>query len=172
MTREATDSPAPSPADAVGTAFSRGLAYFALWVVLIGIHPLDLAVGVPTAALAAWASVRLLPPGVPGLRIIPALMLVPRFLWQSVVAGLDVARRALAPGVPLKPGFIAYRVGLPRGPLRNWFAAITSLMPGTVPVADEPEAIEYHCLDVSQPIVEQLEAEQQAWSSALGGKRT
>jgi multicomponent Na+:H+ antiporter subunit E len=171
MARKSTEGFTQRSGSVAGTAFARALGYFALWVVLIGIHPLDLAVGVPTAALAAWASVRLLAPGVPGLRIIPALALVPRFLWQSVVAGLDVARRALAPGVPLQPGFIAYPVGLPRGPLRNWFAAITSLMPGTVPVADEPEAIEYHCLDVSQPVAAQLEAEQQAWSSALGGAR-
>jgi multicomponent Na+:H+ antiporter subunit E len=140
-----------------------------LWVVLIGIDPLDLAVGLPTAALAAWASLRLLPPGTPGLRITAALALVPRFLWQSVVAGVDVARRAFAPGVPLSPGFAAFPVGVPRGPLRNWFATISSLMPGTVPVEDEREALVYHCLDTTQPVVEQLKAEEQAWAPALRG---
>ena len=147
----------------------RGLGYFLVWVILVGIDPLDLAVGVPTAALAAWASVRLLPPGGAGLRITAALALVPRFLWQSVVAGVDVARRALAPNVRLDPGFVSYPVALPRGPQRNWFAAISSLMPGTVPVADEPGALVYHCLDVSQPVVEQLKAEEQAWTPALRG---
>lgn len=149
----------------------RGLWYFAVWVILIGLDPLDLAVGAPTAALAAWVSLRLLPPGGAGLRVGKALTLVPRFLWQSVVAGIDVARRALAPGVPLKPGFISYPVALPRGPLRNWFALISSLMPGTVPAADEPRALEYHCLDVSQPVVEQLKTEEQAWTPALRSER-
>src|SRR5262245_25265967 len=148
---------------------ARGLAYFAVWVILIGIDPLDLAVGVPTAALAAWASVRLLPPGGAGLRVTTALTLMPRFLWQSVVAGIDVARRALAPNVRLESGFVSYPVALPRGPQRNWFAAISSLMPGTVPVADERDTLVYHCLDVSQPIVEQLKAEERAWTPALRG---
>ena len=131
-----------------------------MWVVLIGIDPLDLAVGLPTAALAAWASLRLLPPGVPGLRTDRRASCWCRAsCGMSVVAGLDVARRALAPGVPLQPGFITDPVELPRGPLRNWFASITSLMPGTVPVADERDALVYHCLDVSQPVVEQLKAE-------------
>jgi multicomponent Na+:H+ antiporter subunit E len=154
-----------------GAVVLRTLAYLLLWVVLIGVDPLDFAVGVPTAALATWASLRLLPPGTPGLRIMAALALEPRFLWQSVVAGVDVARRALAPGVRLNPGFITFPSSLPRGPLRNWFAAISSLMPGTVPVGDEPKAMEYHCLDVSQPVVDQLKAEEQAWKPALGSGR-
>lgn len=168
MASESAQHPAGGMAGAV---VLRTLAYLLLWVVLIGVEPLDFAVGVPTAALAAWASLRLLPPGTPGLRITAALALVPRFLWQSVVAGIDVARRALAPGVSLKPGFATFAVGLPRGPLRNWFATISSLMPGTVPVADVRDALEYHCLDVSQPVVDQLRAEEQAWAPALGGTR-
>jgi multicomponent Na+:H+ antiporter subunit E len=139
----------------------------ALWVVLIGIDPLDFAVrchrcpggvGEPAAASSGCR-----------LRITAALALVPRFLWQSVVAGVDVARRAFAPSVPLSPGFAAFPVGLPRGPLRNWFATISSLMPGTVPVEDEREALVYHCLDTTQPVVEQLKAEEQAWAPALRG---
>jgi multicomponent Na+:H+ antiporter subunit E len=147
----------------------RGLGYFAVWVIFIGIDPLDLAVGVPTAALAAWVSLRLLPPGSAGLRVGTALTLVPRFLWQSVVAGIDVARRALGPSVRIQPGFVRYPTALPRGARRNWFASISSLMPGTVPVADEPDALVYHCLDVSQPVVEQLRAEEEAWTPALRG---
>jgi multicomponent Na+:H+ antiporter subunit E len=167
MATEPTDRAAPPTGGIAGAAIARWLAYLLLWVILIGIDPLDFAVGAPTAALAAWASLRLLPPGTPGLRIAAAVALVPRFLWQSVVAGADVARRALAPGVPLKPGFATFAVGLPRGPLRNWFAAISSLMPGTVPVADEPRSLEYHCLDVSQPVAEQLKAEEEAWTPAF-----
>jgi multicomponent Na+:H+ antiporter subunit E len=164
-------SRAPGARNTVTAAITRALGYLGLWVVLIGIDPPDLAVGLPTAALATWASLRLLPPGGPRLRAMAALMLVPRFLWQSVVAGLDVARRALAPSVRLQPGFVTDPVELPRGPLRNWFAAITSLMPGTVPVADERDALVYHCLDVSQPVVQQLKAEEAAWAPALRSER-
>ena len=56
-----------------------------------------------------------------------------RFLGQSVVAGVDVARRALDPRLPLPPGLCDLSVGLPPGPARNMFTTLMSLLPGTVP---------------------------------------
>ena len=91
-----------------------------------------------------------------------------RFLYQSVVAGLDVARRALDPRLPLRPGFVTYPVGFPPGTARNAFTTLTSLLPGTVPAGEEGGAVLYHCLDVDQPVVSQLAAEEAALSRALG----
>ena len=90
-----------------------------------------------------------------------------RFLCQSVVAGMDVARRALDPRLPLRPGFVTYPVRFPPGTARNAFAALTSLLPGTVPAGDEDGQLVYHCLDVDQPVVSQLAAEEAALSRAL-----
>jgi multicomponent Na+:H+ antiporter subunit E len=36
--------------------------------------------------------------------------LVGRFLWQSVVAGVDIARRVFDPRLPLNTGFVVYPV--------------------------------------------------------------
>jgi multicomponent Na+:H+ antiporter subunit E len=91
----------------------------------------------------------------------------PRFLWQSVLAGIDVARRALHPRLPLATGLVTYRTGLPRGQARNTFASITSLLPGTVPLADEEVGIVYHCLDTAQPVAEQLATEEREYAKAL-----
>ena len=66
------------------------------WVVLAGTGPKDLAVGAVTAVIAAWMSLQLLPPGELTLRPARALALFLRFLWQSVVAGVTVARIALS----------------------------------------------------------------------------
>ena len=60
-----------------------------------------------------------------------------------------------------------YPTGLPRGAARNAFAAISSLLPGSVPVGETDTHIEYHALDLSQPVVEQLAAEEQAYAKAL-----
>ncbi|MGA9819917.1 MAG: hypothetical protein WBQ54_23770, partial [Pseudolabrys sp.] len=38
---------------------------------------------------------------------------VPGFLYQSIVAGVDVALRALNPRLPLQPGFVIYPMRLP-----------------------------------------------------------
>jgi multicomponent Na+:H+ antiporter subunit E len=148
-------------------ALVRGTGFLALWVVLIGLDPVDLVVGVFAAATATWTSLRLLPPGAHRLRLsaLPALAL--RFVWQSVVGGVDVARRAFAPRLSLHPGFVVYATRYPRGAARNAFASLTSLLPGTVPARDDEQGLLYHCLDVEQPVTEQLAAEEQAVSRAL-----
>jgi multicomponent Na+:H+ antiporter subunit E len=89
------------------------------------------------------------------------------FLFHSIVAGADVARRALDPRLPLRPGFVAYPTGLPRGLRRNVFATLTSLLPGTVPTGELEGQLFYHCLDVEQPVLAELAAEEEALVRAL-----
>jgi multicomponent Na+:H+ antiporter subunit E len=146
----------------------RALVFLVLWLVLAGAGPADLPAGIVAAALATRASVRLLPPGQWGLRPIALARLALRFLYQSIVAGIDVARRAIDPRLPLHPGFVTYPVRLPPGAARNVFVTLTSLLPGTVPAGVEGEHLVYHCLDVDQPIVAQLAAEEAALSQAIG----
>ena len=149
------------------TAIVRGAGFLGLWVVLIGLDPVDLAVGAFAAAAATWTSLRLLPPEAGRVRFAVLVALLPRFLWQSVVAGVDVARRAFHPRVPLRPDFVAYPVKLPRGQARNAFETITSLLPGTVPCGEDAQTIIYHCLDVGQPVLEQLAEDERAYGRAL-----
>jgi multicomponent Na+:H+ antiporter subunit E len=92
---------------------------------------------------------------------------VPHFLGQSVRAGVDVARRAFDPRLPLNPGFVNCPLDFPPGLARNTFATITSLLPGTVPCGDQQEGLMYHCLDVGQPVVEELWAEERLLAKAL-----
>jgi multicomponent Na+:H+ antiporter subunit E len=156
-----------------GVVLVRALLYFGIWLVVDqSAKPANLAIGVLATAGATWASVRLLPPATGRVRLGVLLTLLPRFLWQSLVAGIDVARRAFSPRLPLAPGFVDYPVGLPRGSARNAFELISSLLPGSVPTDETEAKVEYHCLDVKQPVVEQLAAEEQAYSKALvAGRR-
>jgi multicomponent Na+:H+ antiporter subunit E len=95
-----------------------------------------------------------------------------RFFRQSVVAGVDVAWRALDPQLPLRPGFVLYPVALSPGPERNMFTTLMSLLPGTVPTgSDEKGRFLIHCLDVEQPVVAQLAVEEALFVRALGGNR-
>jgi multicomponent Na+:H+ antiporter subunit E len=150
------------------TALGRFLGLFALWIVLIrSAQPADLAVGALTAVAGTWVSLRLLPPDSGHVKFAALAARMPRFLWQSVLAGIDVARRALDPRMPLRTGFVTYRTGFPRGHARNTFATITSLLPGTVPLADEDAGIAYHCLDTAQPVAEQLATEEREYAKAL-----
>jgi multicomponent Na+:H+ antiporter subunit E len=152
----------------MNTALGRFLGLFALWIVLIhSRQPADFAVGALTAVAATWVSLRLLPPDSGHVKFAALAARLPRFLWQSVLAGIDVARRALDPRMPLRTGFVAYRTGFPRGQARNAFATITSLLPGTVPAEDDASGIRYHCLDTAQPVAEQLATEEREYAKAL-----
>jgi multicomponent Na+:H+ antiporter subunit E len=151
-----------------GVLLVRALLYFGIWIVIDqSAKPANLVVGVLAAGGATWASVRLLPPSTGRVRLGVLLMLLPRFLWQSLVAGVDVARRAFSPRLPLAPGFVDYPVRLPRGSARNAFELISSLMPGSVASDETDSSIVFHCLDAQQPVVEQLAAEEQVYARAL-----
>ena len=144
----------------VRSTLARGACLFGFWLLLAA--PLsgslaklipDLAIGALAAAWATWVSLRLLPPSPGRIRWRALAWLAVRFLWQSVVAGVDVALRAFHPRLPLLTGFLAYRVGLPPGTGRSAFGAFSSLMPGTLPVGtDSNDALVYHCLDTDQPV--------------------
>lgn len=149
----------------------RWVGYFALWVALIGIDPFDLVVGVVAATVATWASVKLLPLGSHPVRLAGIPRLVLHFFWQSVRAGIDVARRVFSPSLPLNPGFVQYRTGYPRGPARDAFSSISSLLPGTLAVRDDTQGLLYHSLDLDQPVVAELEAEEAVVSRAFPGAR-
>jgi multicomponent Na+:H+ antiporter subunit E len=50
---------------------------------------------------------------------------------------------------------------------RNVFAALTSLLPGTVPTGEYEGQLLYHCLDIEQPVLAELAAEEAALVRAL-----
>ena len=151
-------------------AITRGAGFLGFWLLLIGADPADLAAGLFAATAATWTSLRLLPPSGGRLRYSALARLALRFMQQSMVGGLDVARRALDPRLPLRPGFVVYPVRLPPGPARNTFSALTSALPGTMPSGvDEHGALLYHCLDVEQPVAAQLAIDEGLLIRALGG---
>ena len=153
----------------LGGSFARVMFFFIFWLILYGVKSTDLLIGAATAIMATWASGRLLPPGRGILHPIALVRLVLRFPLQSIVAGFDVAWRALDPRLPVQPGFVVYKSRLPSGPMRNVFCTITGLLPGTLPSgSDEDGNLVVHCLDVSQPVIEQLAAEEAMLQQVLG----
>jgi multicomponent Na+:H+ antiporter subunit E len=156
---------------ALRAAIARWLGFVCLWLVLSGTALADLLAGVITAAAAAWASLRPLPPSPGRLRPVPLVRLVARFFWQSAAGGIDVARRALDPRLPLRPGFVRYPLRLGPGPARGAFCAFSSLLPGTLVAGPEPDgALCVHCLDVGQDVPAQMRAEEEAFLAAVGAR--
>jgi multicomponent Na+:H+ antiporter subunit E len=142
--------------------------FFCLWLALAGANAGDLPVGLTTAAAATWISLRLLPPGSGRMKIASAQFVL-NLLSQSVFAGLDVARRALDPRLPLRPGFLLFPIRLAPGPARSLFCMAQSLLPGTLPAgSDESGALIVHCLDIDQPVLAQMAADETLFLEALG----
>jgi multicomponent Na+:H+ antiporter subunit E len=158
------------PSSTLGSAVFRAAGFFGFWLVLTDADSADLAAGSVAAVAATWASLRLIPAEQWNLRPIKLAELVLHFLRQSIGAGTDVALRALDPRLPLRPGFVIYQAHLPPGTKRNAFCAIMSLLPGTLPCGPaEGNGLAIHCLDVTQPVVEQLAAEETLCMQTLGG---
>ena len=163
------ERPVDGPAT-LGSIISRAAGFFGFWLVLTGADVGDLAAGVVAAIAATWASLRLMPAQPWHLRPLKLTGYVLHFLRQSIAAGIDVAQRALDPRLRLRPGFVVYQAHLPPGTARDAFCAIMSLLPGTLPCGPaEGNGLNIHCLDVTQPVVEQLAAEEALCMQALGG---
>ncbi|HTR06700.1 MAG TPA: Na+/H+ antiporter subunit E [Paraburkholderia sp.] len=149
-------------------ALVRALCFLVLWIILMpSTKTADLLFGLIAMLVATYMSLRLLPPAAGQVRLRALILFVPHFLMQSLLAGIDVARRALHPRMRLQPGIVVYRVGFPPGLARNEFAIITSLMPGSVPVDETEDGLVYHCLDVTQPVVEQMAEEERRLANVL-----
>lgn len=145
----------------------RIAAFLLIWLALTGGR--YVWIGIIVAALATWASLRLQPPVATRIRYIALSGLIVRFLWASLLAGVDVARRALSPRLPVNPGLVFYPVLLPRGPARDAFRALMCLQPGSLPTeAEDRNGFIIHCLDVSQPVLATFAAEEEAFARAAG----
>jgi multicomponent Na+:H+ antiporter subunit E len=146
---------------------ARGLGLLLLWVILMGPALQDLPVGLAASAAGVWASMALWPVG--GKLSLSGLMrFLVRFLPQSVVAGVDVARRAFARKVDLQPGFAICHSTIPSGLARDSACAVMSLQPGKLPVSAEGDGtLRIHCLDLREAIAVQVAADEAAFCQIL-----
>lgn len=150
------------------TALGRGALFYLSWIAMAGTGALDLVVGLVAAALAAWTSLLLLPPGLVSISPAGLARLALRFPRQSLIAGIDVARRAFDPGLPLRPGLVSCPATLGPGLARDTFLALASLQPGSLPIAEGADGtVLLHVLDTRQPNAERFAAEEVVFNAAL-----
>lgn len=147
---------------------ARLVFFMGVWLMIAEWKKEDLPIGLAASALALWISLSLLPPTAVRLRLAPLSKLTLRFLNCSIIAGVDVARRALLPRLDLSPGFVAVPFALPPGVARNAFLVYSSLQPGTLPTSAEGEILQVHALDISQPIEASIRADEVLFKKAIG----
>jgi len=138
------------------------------WLVPTEADVSALAFGIPAIVGTAWASMRLAPPRGRVARPFPLVSGVPRFLGESLLGGIDVARRALQPSMPLKPGWLAIPTSLPAGAPRVAIGSEFSLMPGTLVAGSTERELLVHCLDVDAPVLGKIAKEEARLIRAIG----
>jgi multicomponent Na+:H+ antiporter subunit E len=117
------------------------------WWALAEGRPGSWSVGVPVVVLAAVVAAWAVPWPRRWARPAALLRFAVWFLRESVKGGVDVARRALSPAMPLSPGFAEVRTRLPEGGARVLFADTMSLLPGTLTIDLVEDRVLVHALD-------------------------
>ena len=136
------------------TVMLRFVAFALLWLVLAEGEFRYWGLVIIAIAGAAIASLILIPSS--GLSMSPLgwLRFIPFFLGQSVLGGVDVALRAIAPTPRLDPGYVEFHFSLDEEPARVFVANTMSLMPGTLSVELRGDRLQMHVLDAAMPAAE------------------
>ena len=118
-----------------------------LWALLTDLRTDTWAFGLP-AVLAGAALVFMLP-SAPAWRLSLSgtLAFALWFAVKSLRGATDVAIRALAPRMSLRPGFRAFTPALPQGAPRVVFLNTITLLPGTLSAEIAGDAVIVHMLD-------------------------
>jgi len=138
------------------TLLSRGVLFSLIWWILTDGAIASWLIGVPAVLLAVAASVALVPP----VRVAwsELLRFLSFFVRHSLLGGVDVARRAFQPDMPIDPDLIAYPLRLPQGLPQVIMANIVSLLPGTLCATLDRNVLKVHVLDRQTGFLAELEA--------------
>lgn len=140
-----------------GSIVARLIQFGVLWWALTEADRYNWWFGAFMVIFATLVSLAMLPPA--PWDPVGIVRFVPFFVRHSILGGVDVARRAFSPDLPLDPGFIDIPLHLPDGPTRVMLANTLSLLPGTVSVELHPTHLRMHVLDRTMPI------ERTAWQA-------
>ena len=73
---------------------------------------------------------------------------LPIFIWQLILANIDVAKRVLSPHIPLNPGFVKVETELEGDFAKLMLANSITLTPGTLSIDVDGQDLYVHTVDV------------------------
>jgi len=132
----------------------RAVLFALIWWILTGSVLNSWLIGVPVVMLATSVSMVIQPPST--WSAIGLVRFIPFFLWHSLHGGVDVARRALHPRLPISPQIVEHRWRLPPGLPRVFMANTVSLLPGTLSAELDEKRLCVHVLDKTGVFAAQL----------------
>ncbi|TVQ33385.1 MAG: cation transporter [Phycisphaeraceae bacterium] len=151
----------------------RTLIFFLLWAALAGREFLnEWPLVVVSVCAATAASFLMWPPQTWAWRPAGLITFAPYFLWQSLMGGTDVARRALSPKLPISPGVFEMDLRLKREPARVFLIWTVSLLPGTAGIGLNEQRMRIHVLNTDAPNESRLRRLEDAVASLFGERLT
>ena len=126
----------------------RGVLFSLIWWSLSNGVTASWWIGVPAVLLALISSLYLLPP----MTMVWSawLKFIPFFISRSLYGGIDVARRAFHPALPLAPDIVKIPLRLRAGLARVFMINTINLLPGTLSVSIDQNQLKVHVLDRHQ----------------------
>jgi multicomponent Na+:H+ antiporter subunit E len=141
-------------------ALSRATLFAVLWLLLSGGVMDGWAYGAAAAALAAWLSLRLYTPGQPRVRVWRAAVFAPMLLVRGFLGGLDVARCALDPRLPVRPGWTVLRLRRQFAPANVLLGGVISILPGSLAAGPDEGTMNVHMLNAESAASDSLAQEE------------
>lgn len=138
----------------------RAPIFLFIWWAITDGDPVSWWIGLPTVALAAIISHYLIPKT--NINWYELFKFIAYFCSRSLVGGIDVARRALHPKLPIVPALIEYPVRLPTGIPQVLFINTISLLPGTLIADSHRDALKVHVLDETSEFIEEIRTLEQS----------
>ncbi len=150
----------------IRSATSRFIAMMILWLILVEGDRYNVWFGMAIAAGAALVSLLF----IPKITFHPLALIgfVPFFLHKSIIGGIDVAKRAFDPRMPIDPGFAEFPLSISSERGRVFIANTMSLLPGTVSVEVLERSLRLHLLDRTLPVHTTLQVLETHVASLLG----
>ena len=148
------------------TTVGRGLTFSLIWWVITDSSRQSWWIGGPAVLLSLLASLALLPPT--SLSWYHFIKFVPFFLIHSFLGAVDVAWRALHPGMPIAPALIRYPLQLPSGLPRVFMAYTITMLPGILTAELGNNYLKLHVLDETKDFLSELKAVEQHVARIFG----
>lgn len=147
-------------------AILRGFLFSFIWLILSGGTLSSWWIGIPAIWLAVIVSIAFIPPVSIVWHEVPRFAFF--FLMRSLVAGADVAWRALHPRMPIAPDLVEYPLRIPSGLPQVFLANTVSLLPGTLSAELHQDVLKVHVLDKEKDFKAELESVEQRVARMFG----
>ncbi|MBY0333419.1 MAG: Na+/H+ antiporter subunit E [Acetobacteraceae bacterium] len=144
----------------LASALNRSVIFALLWVTLTGGSADALIYGGLAVAAATLLSLRLYPADQPGIVLWRVAGFLPRFLADAFMGGLDVARRALDPRLPIAPGWVRAQLTNRNEAAGVLLGGVVSILPGSLAAGPGDAEMDVHLLNVTRYAADGMQADE------------